>query len=457
MKILVINGSPAGEGSITLQTVLFIQKYFPDHEYRILHAAQRIRAIEKDFGETREALSGADLLLFSYPVYTFLAPSQLHRLIALIKENGVDLRGKYAAQITTSKHFYDMTAHRYVRENCDDLGLRYLGGLSADMEDLLKAKGQKEALMFFRHLLWQVRAGISEPPAALSGEGTALYPAEALEQPVPKKEGKQVVVVSDLTEDQTALASMIGRFTAACPYPVKHVNLRDFPFKGGCLGCFRCASSGKCIYQDGFDRFLREEIQTGDAIVYAYSVRDHSMGTLFKMYDDRQFCNGHRTVTMGKPVGYLVDGALSKEPNLRTLMEARASVGGNPLSGIVSNESDPEPGIDRLSLELSYTLRHHYTQPADFYGVGGLKIFRDLIYQMQGLMKEDHRFYKKHGFYDFPQKRKGTILGMYLVGAMMGNPKLQKKIGSEMTKGMLMPYRKVIEKARGRVPGDKEN
>ena len=76
-----------------------------------------------------------------------------------------------------------------------------------------------------------------------------------------------------------------------------------------------------------------------------------------------------------------------------------------------------------------------------------MKIFRDLIYQMRGLMKEDHRFYKKHGFYDFPQKRKGRILGMYLVGGMMRNKKLQKKLSGKMTEGMLMPYKKALEQA----------
>ena len=71
------------------------------------------------------------------PVYTFIAPYQLHRLIELIKADGVDLTGKFASQITTSKHFYDVTAHRYVEENCFDLGMRVVRGLSADMEDLL--------------------------------------------------------------------------------------------------------------------------------------------------------------------------------------------------------------------------------------------------------------------------------------------------------------------------------
>ena len=74
-----------------------------------------------------------------------------------------------------------------------------------------------------------------------------------------------------------------------------------------------------------------------------------------------------------------------------------------------------------------------------------MKIFRDLIYEMQGLMREDHRFYKAHGFYDFPQKHKGRIVGMYLVGTMTRSKALQKKIGGRMTEGMLMPYRKVLD------------
>ena len=62
-------------------------------------------------------------------------------------------------------------------------------------------------------------------------------------------------------------------------------------------------------------------------------------------------------------------------------------------------------------------------------------------------MREDHRFYKKHGFYDdYPQKHKAKIAAMYLVGGMMRNKKLKKKIGGNMTQGMIMPYQNVIKK-----------
>jgi len=65
---------------------------------------------------------------------------------------------------------------------------------------------------------------------------------------------------------------------------------------------------------------------------------------------------------------------------------------------------------------------------------------------MRGLMREDHRFYKTHGLYDFPQKKRGTALKMYLAGAIISSPKLRSKIGNKMNEGMIAPYKKVLEK-----------
>ena len=145
MNILVVNGSPSGDDSITLQTMLYLQRLHPDHSYAQLNVGRRVRALERDFSEARSALEAADLIVFCYPVYTFLVPAQLHRFVELVKEHGVDVAGRYATQVTTSKHFYDTTAHEFIRENCADLGLRYVCGLSADMEDLLSKKGRREA------------------------------------------------------------------------------------------------------------------------------------------------------------------------------------------------------------------------------------------------------------------------------------------------------------------------
>ena len=440
MKILVLNGSPKGQYSVTLQTVLYLQKHYPQHTFEVLHVGQRIKALEKDFAPVTEAACQADLLLFAYPVYTFIAPCQLHRCVELLKASGVDLSGKFATQITTSKHFYDVTAHRYVQDNCQDMGMKYIRGLSADMDDLLSEKGQREACAFMDYAAWCVEQDVYEPaPAAMPAPAhkTVTVPAA-----VEKSEG-DVVIVTDC--DNVQLSAMIARFQAVLPRKSRVVNLRDFPFKGGCLGCFNCAVSGKCVYKDGFDEYLRNTIQTGEAIVYAFTIRDHSMGSLFKTYDDRQFCNGHRTVTMGMPVGYLISGNYGLETNVQAVVEGRAQVGGNFLAGVATDETEPDVQIDRLAKSLCYALEHKYAPPQNFLGVGGMKIFRDLIWLMQGMMKADHKFYKAHGQYDFPQKQFGTMLKMYLVGALISSPKVKAKMGNAMNEGMLMPYKKLLE------------
>ena len=444
MRILVLNGSPKGEYSVTLQTSLYLQKRYPQHDFEVLHVGQRIKLLERDFTPILEAVEKADLLLFSYPVYTFIAPSQLHRFIELLKASGIDLRGKYATQITTSKHFYDVTAHRYIQDNCQDMGLKYIRGLSADMDDLLTEQGQKEAGDFLQYVAWCVAEDVYEPfpaPAKAANCVPVEVPAESVQ---PKQPG-DVVIITDCEEDNTQLRNMIARFQNKLGISSRVVNIREYPIKGGCLGCFNCAVSGKCIYTDGFDAFLRNHIQTADAMVFAFRIKDHSMGSVFKQYNDREFCNGHRTVTMGMPVGYLISGNYSEEYNLQMIVEARSEVGGNFLAGVATDEYNPDQEIDAMAAKLQYALTQKYAQPQNFYGVGGMKIFRDLIYLMQGMMKADHKFYKAHGQYDFPQKKKGMVIKMYLVGALLSNPKLKGKMGNKMNEGMIAPYKKVLD------------
>ena len=444
MKILIVNGSPKGKFSITLQTFKYLEKLHPEHEFSVLDAGQKIKALEKDFSKAKEMIENAELVIFSYPVYTFVAPCQLHRFIELLKESKTDLSEKFATQFSTSKHFYDITAHNYIRDNCFDLGFKYIKGLSADMDDLLSEKGQKEAKEFFDFVIWNTENGFFET----APEKPSAPKNIAVSIPGKTEENKpgDVVIITDCEPENKQLESMIKRFCAVFPRKTRVVNIREYPFAGGCLGCFSCAVSGKCVYKDGFDDFLRNELQTGEAIVYAFSIKDHSMGALFKMYDDRQFCNGHRTVTMGMPFGYLVSGNLSEEENLRMIIEARAQVGGNFLAGVATDEKDPDEEIDRLAKTLDYAIENKYVPPQNFYGIGGMKIFRDLIWQMQGMMKADHKFYKSHGQYDFPQKKWPRMLAMYAVGAMIGNPKIKAKMGNKMNEGMLMPYKKLLDK-----------
>ncbi len=444
MNILVLNGSPKGDYSITLQTTHYLELLYPEHSFEILNVGQKIKALEKDMSSAVEMIKKADLLIFSYPVYTFIAPCQLHKFIELLKERELDLKNKFATQISTSKHFYDVTAHRYIKENCFDLGLKYINGLSADMDDLTLPEGQKEAKDFFDYVLFNIENNFYEKNIKIKSE-SVLKTADIPEESV--KTGGDTVILTDCEKSDTVLKSMIERFRAVSNEKTRTININEYPFKGGCLGCFNCAVSGKCIYKDGFDEYLRNEIQTADAIVYAFTIKHHSMGSRFKMYDDRQFCNGHRTVTIGMPVGYLINGHLSEEENLKMIIEARAEVGHNFLSGIATNEEDVNSSIDKLAASLTYSLKNKILLPQNFYGIGGMKVFRDLIWVMQGMMKADHKFYKAHKQYDFPQKQWKRMILMYLVGGMLSSEKIKSKMGNKMNEGMLMPYKKVLDSA----------
>lgn len=459
MRIAVINGSPKGKNSISLQSVLYLQKKFPSQEFSIIHAGALVKSLEKNPDPLLEEINRADLLLFVYPVYTFLAPAQLHRVVEILHEHYPQgLKGKSAAQISTSKHFYDVTAHKFIEENCNDLHLSYLKGFSADMDDLCTRQGRLQLQRYWEFVNFlHARQSRNAPSETSKPAETAARPEMEDRNPAAEEEnGKQnpplpydILIVTDSRNDP-ALDRMIDNFRQACPSPTRVVNIARFPFKGGCLGCFHCASDGTCIHTDGYPEFLRTRILNASAVIYAYTVRNHSMGSIFKLFDDRQFCNGHRMTTIGMPVGYLVNGDLRNEPNLMMLMEARAEVGRNTLCGIVSKpcfsnslvlESEKE-----LADRLLYALDHQLNFPQNFFGIGGTKIFRDLIYLMQGLMRADHKFYKKIGLYnDFPQRHRKRIWQGRLIGLLMNNPKLRKKMGGKINEGMLAPYRKALK------------
>lgn len=440
MKVLIVNGSPRGRYSVTLQSCLYLEKCFPQHDFEYLNVGAAIQSFEKDMAPALKAMVAAELIIFAYPVYTFLVPSQLHRFVELMKDNRAALKNKYVSQFSTSKHFFDVTAHRFMEDNFRDMGMKVIKGLSADMEDMLTEQGRRELKSFMDYAVFCVENAVYD-------KAEPYYPAKLEEysrsiSPVKKKDGFDTVIVADLKEGDNSLRDMIKDFDAAFPYRSRFINLAEFNFKGGCLGCLNCAVTGKCVYKDGFDEFLRNNILNADAIVYAFSLKDHSMGSLFKMYDDRQFCNGHRTLSEGKAFGYICRGDMKNEDNLKTVLEARAQVERGFLAGIGTDAAS----ITAMSKRLSYALEQGYAPPRAFYGVGGMKIFRDLIWMMRGMMPADHKFYKAHGLYDFPQKKRGKMIGMSILGWLMRKPAIRRRLGNRFNEGMLAPYKKEIDK-----------
>ena len=97
MKIVVLNGSPKGVLSITLQYVRFLEKKYPQHAFQVFNMAHDIRKIESDetlFGAIIDAIKEADGVLWAFPLYYFLVSAQYKRFVELIWERNVAVLSK---------------------------------------------------------------------------------------------------------------------------------------------------------------------------------------------------------------------------------------------------------------------------------------------------------------------------------------------------------------------------
>jgi multimeric flavodoxin WrbA len=100
MKIVVLNGSPKGPVSVTMQYVAYIAKRHPEHELKVFHVAQKIHGLEKDperFEAIIEEIRGSDGVLWAFPLYILLVSSQYKRFIELIGERGAS--GAFAGHL----------------------------------------------------------------------------------------------------------------------------------------------------------------------------------------------------------------------------------------------------------------------------------------------------------------------------------------------------------------------
>ncbi|HOW56432.1 MAG TPA: NAD(P)H-dependent oxidoreductase, partial [Smithellaceae bacterium] len=90
MKIAVLNGSPKGELSVTMQYVKCLQVMFKDVEFRIMDAAAKINKLEQDekyFSALIEEIASSDGVIWGFPLYYLLVPSQYKRFIELVYIN----------------------------------------------------------------------------------------------------------------------------------------------------------------------------------------------------------------------------------------------------------------------------------------------------------------------------------------------------------------------------------
>jgi multimeric flavodoxin WrbA len=457
MKIVVLGGSPKGETSVTMQYVRWIVKSFPEHEFDVRQVAQGITALEKSDERLAEVIGSveeAEAVIWAFPLYVYTVCSQYKRFIELIHERKMEgaFSGKYAASLSTSIHFYDHTAHNYIAEVSEDLGMNFTGSFSPKMDDILQPECRRQLELFAGELIDAASRRLPLPRR--SSPLPAYVPASPRSLPVGDARvatGKRVAVIVDYPEGNAG--AMARRFASKLQGDVDLIELPSIDIKGGCLGCLRCGRNNRCAWEgkDGFIETYRTRIKTADIIVYAGTVRDRALSARWKTYLDRSFFNTHQRSLQGKQFVFLVAGPLSAMTNLRETLSAYVEWQGSNIVDFVSDEVPDSPSleaiIDATAARAVAAAEAAAFKPVTFRGVAGMKVFRDDVYGgLRIVFKGDHREYRRTGVYDFPTRKIFVRLAVWLGYWITSIPFIYRGMMKDFPKRMIRSYQPLFKK-----------
>jgi multimeric flavodoxin WrbA len=268
--------------------------------------------------------------------------------------------------------------------------------------------------------------------------------------------GRRIVILTDGRPEDRNLGAMTRRLAAAFDGPVETVNIREVGTKGGCLGCLRCGPDNHCAWEgkDGFIDFYNTKLKTADILVFAGTLVARQLSWKWRELFDRSFFNTHQPSLSGKQVAFLISGPLSRVPELRTLYEAWMEFQRSNLVAFLSDEAESssalEAQLDGLAERLVRLSEEGYVRPMTFLGVGGMKVFRDDIWaELRIVFAADHKYYRKAGYYDFPQRHPVRMLLIRLLALVTSIPAIRDRMASGMKQFMIMPYRRLLAGRRG--------
>lgn len=456
MKIAVLNGSPKGEYSITLQYIHYVQRKMPAHTFEVYPISSLINSFEKDceaFDHFLNDILDCDGILWSFGVFVMVVPSQYMRFIELIFERGKQdvFKDKYAAVLTTSIHYFDHTAHSYMRAVCEDLAMQYVDGLSLDISDLSNEKARQTLVRFIEIFTEEInaRAHTSKMFPPITRNDFVYMPGENVTRI--STNGKKILVITDNSDMKSNLGKMIDRFRQAYTEEIELINLHDIDIRGGCLGCMRCGYDNMCVQKDGFRELYNNRVRTADIIVFAGIIKGRYLSSMWKTFYDRAFFWNHTPSLTGKQVGYLISGHLSQCPYLPDILNTasifREANHADTITDEVQDSAAIDHQLDTFAGRLVKFSEKEYVRPHNFLAVGGQKIFRDDIWgRIRVVWQADHRYFKTHGKYDFPQKDiKNRILNFFIL-TMCKNSTFRKKFYEKVRKVPVKKLERIVNK-----------
>ncbi len=458
MKFVVLNGSPKGnEISATMQYLYYMQKKVPGHEYEYFTIAKDINKIENDkfeFDKILKSIEKCDAVIWIIPVFLFLVPAQVKRFIEIVFERKKTkaFAGKYATVIFTSGALvFDHTAHNYIQAISEDFGMKFYRGYSVAMPDLQHSQCQESTKNFFIHFVAAVE---NKDPMPRRSHVISWKPA-AYRRPVVNRQkkiaGKKILLLTDHSAGSN-LEQMVETYRESSRYEVEVLHIEnDLEMKAPCLDCLKCIFTGECRHKDGIKAFYDTKILPADALIFAGTMVDRYLSTAWKKFFDRSFYNGHRPVLAYKECAMLISGPLRQEPNLLEIFEGLFHYTRMEVVGTVTDEDRDSRAtyglIKQLAGSVDRRLEIGPVYQQNFLSRGAHVLLRDVIYAAAPVLNADHRYFKKLGLYDFPQRWNKDRALKIMLNIFMRIPPMRNMIKKDVLKFMMMPITDVVKKA----------
>lgn len=454
MKLCVLNGSPKGNASVTVQYIKYIINNFQEHTFQVINISAAIVKLEKNSDYFRKILSdisAADVIVWATPVHILFVPGNYKRFIEIIFERNKEelFRKKYSISLTSSIHFYDHIVHNYLHGISDDLDMKYLGFFSADMNDLLEKNERQKLIKFMKNTFCRIdsKLPIQKVYNPIKLQHFNYNPShDSLEKY--DVNNKKIVLITDQKETDN-LAKMTTQLMSYFSNTIEVVNLHDINIKGGCLGCCNCAYDNTCVYKDDFVDIYNNVICKADMLICAGNIKDRYLSAKWKLFFDRSFFKGHSPSLLGKQLVWLISGPLSQLSNLREKLISYAEFQRVNLVDIVTDELSESKILDELiyslAQRLSWASENNYIMSKTFLGVGGAKVFRDEVWgRFRFPFYADYESYKKLGYYDFPQKKIQVRLINTLILLLCKIPSIRQNIFKKSKQYMINPFKDIV-------------
>ncbi|MDD3877818.1 MAG: NAD(P)H-dependent oxidoreductase [Bacteroidales bacterium] len=398
MNILVINGSPQKEKSVTLHYVLFIKKFLNQHDFTFLHISDFDKP---NFECIKDKIIKADAIIWSFPVYFFSIPAQLKFIIEQIFDNGLDtyFKGKYASAVSTSIKLYDSMAHKYIHAISEQMGLLFFDGFSAEINDIFNKKERERlkqyALTFTDFALSkkQIHPSFSYVQKAMP----PLYdaPKKASENLFQGLNNALVLYTNDFYNSETHESLYLLK-----QHSVKghYINFSEEKF-GFCTGCLQCGYDNKCSRNDGFDIFFKTYTTHADPLIFIIEARDLIISHKWKIFIDRIFFNGHIPMFQNKRAGIIITGTMPDYSIVVPYLELWCKAHGATLCGTVIKELSKnhfESDLSSLLSKIDTHIKNNYISPPSSESITVKHIVSSYVnLDLKPIFYADKTYYKK--------------------------------------------------------------